>query len=166
MSGLPDWLPPFLELADFDGNWQAYEDAVYQRFLGDLVTHRVLYRGIPVHVRYHPPTYGKGYGFWHCVQEGAIEAERTPDFARCARIGWIRAIIEHAGSSDIDEWTNVRGREKCHLLWFREEYLVVLAERGPAENGRQYMLLKTAYCTEREHRRQKLRAERDSPING
>lgn len=48
------------------------------------------------------------------------------------------------------------------LFWFREEFLVVLAERTRVRDGFQYMQLVTAYCTAEEHRRKKLREERDN----
>lgn len=115
----------------------------------------MLFRGQSVAVRRIPETKGKGFGFWHCISTGEDEDDRTPDLERCKRIAWIRALIENADHPDIDCWSNTRGREKCWLLWFREEYLVVLAER----NG--YYLLKTGYCTVRARYIEKLRRERD-----
>ncbi len=39
-------------------------------------------------------------------------------------------MIESAATHpEIDEWQNSRGTETNRLLWYREEYLVVLAER-------------------------------------
>lgn len=157
MNAAPDWLP---ELLEFAGDWDAFVDAVYARFVEDLVSHQVRFNGQRVGVRRHPESRGKGYGFWHCVSEGGLEHERTPDLERCRRIGWIRAIIENASSPEVQHWTNRRGAETRHLLWFREEYLVVLAEREG------YYLLTTAYPTNREHTRRKLRLERDQAKNG
>jgi hypothetical protein len=51
---------------------------------------------------------------------------------------------------------NSRGTEVNTLLWYREEYLVVLGQR------RDYWLLKTAYCTESTRRIRQLKHERDS----
>ena len=163
MSDPPDWLPQLLE---FDGDWWSFVDSVYARFCDDLVHSKVTYRGRTVGVRRHPESRGKGYGFWHCVSEGGLEDERTPDLERCKRIGWIRAIIENASSAEVDHWTNQRRGEKCHLLWFREEYLVVLAGRAGRQAGREYYLLKTAYLTDRPHTTRKLRAEREQARNG
>lgn len=65
--------------------------------------------------------------------------------------------IENAPThAEIDEWQNRRGTEINTLLWYREEYLVVLAQR------QNYWLLKTAYCTEQRGRIEKLRRERDA----
>jgi hypothetical protein len=153
VSGDPGWLPPLIE---FDGDWAAFEDAVYARFCDDLVRTPVTFNGCRVSVRRHPESRGRGYGFWHCVSEGGLEEERTPDLDRCKRVGWIKAIIENADKPEIDCWTNKRGSEVCRLLWYREEYLIVLAERSG------YYLLKTAYLTDRHHTKRKLRAERDN----
>ncbi len=56
----------------------------------------------------------------------------------------------------------MRGTEVNTLLWYREEYLVVLAQRRNMEQGRDYWLLKTAYCTEKSGRIRQLQRERDA----
>jgi hypothetical protein len=136
---------------------------VYARFCNDFVHGRVLFEGKRVSVRRHPESRGKGYGFWHCVQEGAIEEKRVPDLARCARIGWIRAVIENAGDPLIERWVNGRNGERNDLLWLGEEFLVVLADRGGGAEP--YMLLKTAYCTDHGRTQRRLRAECDAYKN-
>ena len=56
-------------------------------------------------------------------------------------------VIQNAPThAEIDEWQNTRGTVVNTLLWFREEYLVVLARRQG------YWLLRTAYCTEKSGR--------------
>jgi hypothetical protein len=64
------------------------------------------------------------------VQEGRVEDDRTPDLRRCERIRWVRWIIESAAThAEIDEWQISRETEINMLLWYRKEYLVVLAQR-------------------------------------
>jgi hypothetical protein len=66
-------------------------------------------------------------------------------------------MIENAPSHvEIDEWQNTRGTEVNTLLWYREEYLVVLAQR------QDYWLLRTAYCTDKSGRIRQLQKERDA----
>jgi len=66
-------------------------------------------------------------------------------------------VISNATSHpEIDRWQNTRRRETNSLLWYREEYLVVLLQR---ENC---WLLKTAYVTEGKYRIRRLREERDA----
>jgi hypothetical protein len=75
----------------------------------------------------------------------------------------VRAVIVNADSAcEIDSWKNERRGEIRSLLWFREEFLVVLAERTRKQDGFQYLQLITAYQTPEESRKRKLRAERNS----
>lgn len=85
------------------------------------------------------------------------EDHRLPDLRRCERIRWVRWVIENAVThAEIDMWQNTRGTEVNTLLWFREEYLVVLGQRQG------YWLLRTAYCTDKSGRIAQLRKERDA----
>ena len=101
-------------------------------------------------------SYGKEATFWHMIQEGEKEDERTPDFRRCERIRWPKPIIEHDSDPTIKSWRNLRKREKRICLWFdQENYLVILADRG------QYILPWTAYLVEYPHQQRKLQKEYD-----
>ena len=163
MSDDPSWLPPLILLNDYGGDWSKYVEAIYERFNEDLLTNQPKYDGKWVRCRRDPIYDGKYAGFWHCVSEGNDEANRIPDLRRCERIGWVRAVIMNAASAhEIDEWKNVRQREIRNLLWFREEYLVVLAERTRKNDGFRYVQLITAYHTPEESRKRKLRAKRDA----
>jgi len=163
MSEDPSWLPPLILLNDCGGDWSMYVEAIYARFKEDLLTNQPKYGGKWVRCRRDPIYDGKYAGFWHCVSEGNDETNRTPDLRRCERIGWVRAVIVNANSTGaIDSWKNERQGEIRNLFWFREEYLVVLAERTRKQDGFQYLQLITAYQTPEESRKRKLRAERDS----
>ena len=145
--------PPLLV---FHGDWHRYEHELYRVFIEDIAQAGLQFHGQAVSCRRQPVTAGRWAAFWHLVQEGRSEEERTPDLRRCERLRWIRWIIENAGiHPEIDEWQNRRKREINTLLWYREEYLVVLSQR------RDYWLLKTAYCTEQPRRIVQLRRERD-----
>lgn len=157
-----DWLPELICLPQFDGNWQRYIDAVYLVFRKDFVLSQPKLDGLWVHYRRDPIYDGKEAGFWHCTSEGKTEDERTPDLRRCERIGWVRAIIENAGVASIDRWQNTSRGEPRQLLWFREEFLIVLAARTRKRDGAKYWQLLTAYDTPQEHTKRKLRKERDA----
>ena len=147
--------PP--DLLSFQGDWIFYEKQLDRIFIDEIARGNLQFRGRPVRCRRHPETAGRWAAFWHLVQEGRAEDVRTPDLRRCERLRWVRWVIENAaGNRCIDEWQNERGAEKNTLLWYREEYLVVLAQR------RDYWLLKTAYCTEQSGRIRKLQRERDA----
>lgn len=147
--------PP--DLKHFGGDWVAYEADIYSIFVAELANGALQYEGLRVGCRRHPETEGKWASFWHLVQEGRVEEERLPDLRRCERIRWVRWVIENAQAhADIDVWQNKRGSEVNALLWYREEYIVILGER------RGYWLLRTAYCTDQNGRVAKLRKERDA----
>ena len=99
-------------------------------------------------------THGKEATFWHMIQEGGVEEERTPDFRRCERIRWPKPIIERNTDPAVKVWRNQRGREERVCLWLAQEsYLVILADRGD------YILPWTAYLVEQPHRQRKLQRE-------
>jgi hypothetical protein len=148
--------PELLYLEHLDGDWPRYEAAIYQVFQQDIIEHDLMFRAHPVSARRVPEHERKWACFWHLISEGRVEDDRLPDLRRCERIRWVRWVIENAEiRDDIDVWQNRRQRETNWLLWYREEYLVILGERTD------YFLLRTAFCTDREHRRRKLRKERD-----
>jgi hypothetical protein len=161
-----DWLPALVRLEDHGGDWEKYINAVFAEFYRDFIESQPKFRGRWVRCRRDPMFDGKEAGFWHCVSEGESEARRVPDLRRCERIRWIRAVIEHATDPSVDHWTNKRGPETRHLIWWDEAFLVVLAERTRQRDGFQYFQLITAYCTPEEQRRDKLRRERDATRNG
>jgi len=160
------WLPPLLLLEDYGGDWDRYINEVYAIFHRDLIESQPKYERLWVRCRRDPICDGKEAGFWHCISYGKDEKERMPELQRCERISWVRSVIENYNRPEVDNWTNKRGSDIRHLLWVDENYLVVLAERIRKRDGFKYMQLITAYCTVEEHRRRKLRAERDDRKNG
>lgn len=148
--------PALVPFSDHGGNWGAYETELDRIFLADIAHAGIQFQGDRVGCRRHPETGGRWAAFWHLIQEGKIEDDRTPDLRRCERLRWVRWVIDNAGThTEIDIWQNMRGTEVNALLWYREEYLVVLARR------KDFWLLKTAYCTEQSGRIAQLRRERD-----
>ena len=160
MSEGKDWLPSLIRLEDYDGNWDKYINAVFAIFYHDFIETQPRFAGKWIRCRRDPIQDGKEAGFWHCVSEGADENQRTPDLRRCERIAWVRKVIEHANDADVDVWMQRKGRDQRIHIWYQETYLVVLGERG-----RYYQLI-TAFCTDREHTKQKKRRERDASRNG
>lgn len=147
--------PPRLLL--FGGDWNTYEAELHRIFMLDLVQSDLQFRNKEIRCRQHPVTDGRWATFWHLTQEGPDEDERTPEFRRCERIRWIRWVIENGvGHPEIDEWQNKRGPKINTLLWYQEEYLVVLGERTNS------WLLITAYCTNQRFRIGQLQRERDN----
>jgi len=141
-------------LKDFKGNWDAYLDAIYTYFKQDFIEHKPVFQGRRLGLKRHPLSHGKEATFWHMIQEGTVEEERTPDLRRCERIRWPKPIIEHDEDPKVKYWVSVKNKEDRIHIWLEEEnYLVVLADR----NG--YLLPWTAFLVTREHTRKKLMRE-------
>lgn len=160
---MPDWLPSLILYADFGGDWERYIEAVYdcfkRDFLDDFNRRRLYFEGVPLSLRRHPLVRDKEASFWHLVSTGDIEEDRLPDFDRCERIAWARAVIDNANDAAVKRWENTRGSNTNICLWLElEDYLVVLGKR----NG--YFLLLTAYCIP-EYKRKKLNREYEDYIS-
>ena len=154
MTDEPDWLPPLVLFSDHGGDWESYLEAIYDHFKQDFIDSKPVFQGRRLGLKRHPLTLGKEATFWHMIQEGVVEEQRTPDFRRCERIRWPRPIIEHDTDDAVKVWENQRRGEKRICLWFEQEnYLVILADRG------KYILPWTAYLVEQPHRQRKLQKE-------
>lgn len=151
MSSPCQWLPSKIELDAHGGVWSEYLDEVYRRYMEDLDGKKVVYLGKPVVFRKMPETQGKGFGFWHCISTGQVEESRPPDIERCKRISWIKSVILNAHSPEVESWIEKKHGQIDHLLWVCREYLVILSERGPKKGDPDVYLLKTTYCTLRQH---------------
>lgn len=154
-----DWLPDLVLMADFDGDWDRFLQAVYECFEKDFVKSKPAYQGRRLGLKRHPIEHGREATFWHMTSEGANEADRTPDIRRMERIRWPKPIIDNAKEKEdatvIKVWRNIRGKNESRiLLWLEsEQYLVVLADRGD------YILPWTAYEVTRSHSQRKLQKE-------
>lgn len=152
--------PP--ELLPFEGQWNEYEDRVYEAFLDSFVRVEVRFRGVRVKAQYRPETRGKGFSFWHVISEAPDrnnrnEEDRVPDLRRCERIRWIAWAIENAsnGTEGFSWWENRRWGDQRVVIWAeRWDFAVVLAKR------RDYYVLKTAFYGLKPHRRRAFELER------
>ena len=149
-------LPELITLDQHQGDWSVYVEVIYQHYLATIANGNLTYKNLPVHCQFRPLSHGKGFGFWHCISEGADEATRIPDLRRCERIGWIAWVIrESEYHPQITCWENKRGSNQHMVLFLEvESYVVILAKR------KMYYLLKTAYCVNSQRKRQLMR-ERD-----
>ena len=154
--------PP--DLLPFDGDWELYEERVYEVFMDTFVRAGIRFQGARVSAQYRPETRGKGFSFWHVISEAPHpgnrnEEDRIPDPRRCERIAWIPWAIEHAsnGTDGFSWWENRRGRDTRVVIWAEAwDFVVILAKR------RDYYLLKTAYCDLKPHRRRTFEKEREA----
>lgn len=155
-----DWLPP---LICCDGNWQETVERLYTKFQVDLLNAQLTLNGQSVKTRSGPATDGKDLCFWHLITEGDSPENRIPNFQRCERIGWIRPIIERAGSarSDLHQWEQCReGKTNLAIALPDFSYLVFLGKRGVVASP--YFVLLSAYPVEETYRRKKYERECDN----
>lgn len=152
----PDWLPELVLFSSAKGNWNRYVEIIYAHYKTDFIDSKPTFQGTELSIKRYPPSNGKEHTFWHIVQEGKIEEERTPGLRRCERIRWPRPIIENSSDTKIKIWKNRRRNKIRVLIRFQNEkddYLVVIEERN------KYLLFITAYPVDRTHTRGKLDKE-------
>ncbi|MCK5016666.1 MAG: hypothetical protein KAS32_06275 [Candidatus Peribacteraceae bacterium] len=132
--------PQLPELVINNGSWEDYRERLYATFHSHFIDSVPMLNGLKVVLGNQNIIEGKENVFWHIIQKGENEEERSPDFRRCERIGWIRFIIENADNDDIKVWEVKRGTNTRVCLSDCEwEYLVVLAKQ------RTHYVLITAY---------------------
>ncbi len=154
MNSNCDWLPPLMLMQDYQNDWDQYLEAIYQCFYQDFVASKPYFEDRRFGLKRHPILKGKEATFWHIISEGEVESERVPDFRRCERIRWPRAVIEASKYRLTKCWKTARKGEQRIVIALEDfSYVVILADRN------EYILLWTAYCVEQEHRRRKLRRE-------
>jgi hypothetical protein len=154
-------LPPLIPFGQGEGNDSAerlanFIEALYGLYLKTVVKAALMFRGLPVKCQFRPETFGKHFAFWHMMQEGPVENNRTIDPKRCERLLWIPWLLNHCACGDARIRVfrqNARNGEISWVLWlYEQDYAVILWER----NG--YFLLKTAFLV-KPHKRQEF--ERD-----
>jgi hypothetical protein len=154
---LPAWLPSTIDYADFDGDYEKWLAALYACFTRDFVTSRPTFDGVRCGLKKKPISLGKESTFWHLITKGENEAERLADFRRAERLPWVRPMIENAFGGDVETWSNLRGTERRHLIALKDfSYLVVVADRKSATDGKRYVLPWTAYPIEHANQRKRL----------
>ena len=153
------WLPALITLEQHCGDWPTFLNAIYTAFRRDFITSKPTFPGKRVALKRHPVREGKEATFWHMISEGKAEDERTPDFRRCERIAWPRAMIDElsavlSGTGRVCCWVQLRKQAKRILIAPSDfSYVVILDDRGD------YVLPWTAYSISYSHQRDKLSRE-------
>lgn len=154
MNESPEWLPLLVLFSDFDGDWDRYLSALYAWFKQDFIDSKPAFQGKRLGLKRYPLTHGKEATFWHMIQEGEVEEERTPDFRRCERIRWPKPVIQNSEDPQVKWWVSVKRNENRIHIWLEDnDYIVVLADR------KGFLIPWTAFLVTREHTKRKLRRE-------
>lgn len=156
MDNEHNWLPELLLLEDFAGDPKRYLEAAYQIFQRDFEHSKPKFGTYKVNLKWMPIFQGKSATFWHMISEGKEEADRTPDFRRLERIGWVKPILEAFQETKPTEqaklywWIELRGNEqRYHITLTDFSYLVVVVKR------KNFVLPWTAFYVEYGHQRRK-----------
>lgn len=106
MTGSSAWLPPLVE---FDGDWFKYVEVIYAHFCNDFVASTPAWNGRRVSCNRYPEVSGKWWAFWHVTSgiDKKTHEINEPDLERCARVRWVRAVIE-GRPGDVVAWEQVR----------------------------------------------------------
>jgi hypothetical protein len=153
MTNYP-WLPPLVKIEDYDGDVFRYYEALYQFYCQDLVFNPPAFEGVTVRTLTEPWKDGKEAGFWH-ILEGGKEGDLPNELWRHERIGWVRAVIEAAGSNRVCVWKVPWQRKlvRPHIALPDFSYLVVLEQHA------KFVKLITGFPIERQKWRDKKRKE-------
>lgn len=157
MPDVPLVLPPLLSPGDFGGDWATYVEALWSQFRTDFLLSSPILNGRPVRVDRQLGRNGKETRFWHLVEKGEpgdSEDDRRPDYRRCERLPWIRCLLDHASSHDVEMWIDkTRKGTKVKLALADFSYLIVLKRASD-----HYRLI-TAYPIDERHERSRLQRE-------
>lgn len=152
-----EWLP---DLICCDGQWADTLARVYEVFTNDFLYGPCTCLGIQVRLREAPTIGGKDRTFWHLISEGedsGEEADRIADFKRCARMGWVRAILDNSADGRLNKWEQLREGKRNQLIALPDFSYVVVLGRRSGRNGVYFVLL-TAFCPN-ERKQRKFAAE-------
>lgn len=138
----PSWLPKLMRYNDY-GNYDAYEQAVFDVYQSTLVRHHALFEGKPVLPLSATKVRGRPSLFCHIIYGKGNLFVMKDDFRRLERVAWIEPIITHSGDSHVKVWSDAASGKLRTSLWLDEEYMVVLEPKG--ENA---WRLVTAFCTD------------------
>lgn len=145
------------ELILFNGDWEKYEERLYEIFKRDFLDSRPYFKKVlPVGIKKEPKEKGKEATFWHIVSCGKEGKMRLHDLRKCERIGWIRPVIESFPDCEIKAWLVRRGREiRICLCYGNWDYVVILRKM------RSYVLLITAYPAESQQTKNQLQSQHE-----
>ncbi len=149
-------IPELIELDNYGGNYEAYEDAVYSAYQITFEKETFYFQGKRIAHKKYPMFKEKPGTFWHIISSGEDEESRLPDLRRYERIKWPAHILKYCkdNCTKILVWKNKRKGKTRILLWCQEiDYVVVLDERAD------FCIFWTAYPVNYEHTKRKLMKE-------
>lgn len=152
MSGHPYWLPPLWPMSPWS---EEVMEALYELFRRDFIDNPALYQGYRVWF-FPERDRGKELIFWHLVEreDPPRSGNRLPDFRRCERLPWARAMLDNVGAPEVKAWDYEEGDGDVRTyLWLEALDYVIVMKRYP--DGQRRLI--TAYWVDYESKRRTLR---------
>lgn len=150
-------LPDKLFLADFQGSYKDYIDAVFAVFEKDFIKRKAYFGSYPLGLKYHPCFQDRAYTFYHMTHKGHDENDRIPDLRRCECMPWAQPSVVQAVNYRLRFWEQERNNKSCVCIWLEVEddcdYFVILDVR------KTFVLLWTAFVAELSHEVRKKQKE-------
>ncbi len=151
-----DKIPTIIEMDSFDGDYEKYEEAVYNIYKETFEKQKFYWNDKTIEHKKHPVFKDKPGTFWHIVSTGDDEENRIPDLRRYERVAWPAYILSHCkqNCTNLLMWKNKRKGKSRIILWCRDiDYVVILDER------KDFCIFWTAYPVTYRHTKNKLLKE-------
>ena len=170
--------PEIIELNDFGGDFNLYQQRLLQVYQRDLWNGRLTFNGLRVVPRVHKKYRVGGlildHTFAHITTKGDIEDDRVLDIRRCERLVYIKPIIENCLHNDVKIWENSRFDKKGNeivsvVLWCEKINSKVILTRRRGTRGRDdYYTITSFYLVNQGHKIRQLNKEYEEyvQVNG
>ncbi len=142
-------LKNIISLNEFNGDFNFYNNYLYQIFKSELYNNKLYYKKKSVALKRYPEDNGKEFSFLHLTckdfKNTRNEEDRLPDLRRCERIHWIKPGIEVNHLKECNQncfltyVKKYKNRDRYHLLNTEDRYMIILEDRED------YFLLITAF---------------------
>ena len=129
MSGHPYWLPPLWPMSPWS---EEVMEELYALFRRDFIDNPALYQGYRVWF-FPERDRGKELIFWHLVEreDPPRSGNRLPDFRRCERLPWARAMLDNVGAPEVKAWDYEEGDGDVRTyLWLEALDYVIVRHNG------------------------------------
>src|SRR6187551_52788 len=101
-------LPEIIELVDYSGNIDNYENDIHDEYLDIFRNPPVYFRGkVVVPIIYPLQHKNRHWTFSHLTSNGygdKTESNRQYDLRRCERVVWIKPILENINNPCLKKW--------------------------------------------------------------
>ena len=126
----PAWLPPLIVVNPWTASTFAELSAIYWEH---IQTATLSLDGQRVWYYRDVDESGEEVMFWHLThREDEFTKVRMPDLPRCAKLGWVAAILANANQPEVTRWDYLESRGVINTyLWLKEHDCLVVLRKYP-----------------------------------